>query len=350
MHYSRIMPLIDGRRYLPSTAVLVSEILKLSISLTMALYDTALQQPAAPVTTLFSDLFGAIFSGDCWKLAIPATLYTLQNTLQYLAASNLNASTFQITYQLKIMTTAIFSVLLLGRSLSIRKWFSLIILAIGVSIMQLPGSSLSEDWDAFRDGAQLNYWSPKTLFPRSKEVRAVLGRRAADTLTRRSASYQGIDEDFAMNNPHINRTLGLVAVIIACISSGLAGVYFEKLLKDHGNKAVRSTSRKPIGLWVRNVQLSFCSLFPALFLGVVWKDGDDISRHGFWAGYNWVVCLTIALQASGGIFVALVIKYANNIAKNFATSISIVIGFVASFFFFDLSISFEVIHALAKLC
>jgi UDP-sugar transporter A1/2/3 len=47
----------------------------------------------------------SVFSGDGWKLAIPAALYTLQNSLQYIAVSNLDAVHFQVLYQLKVWTT-----------------------------------------------------------------------------------------------------------------------------------------------------------------------------------------------------------------------------------------------------
>ena len=49
------------------------------------------------------------------KMAVPACLYVLQNNLNYEAISNLDGPTFQLLYQLKILTTALFSVLMLKR-------------------------------------------------------------------------------------------------------------------------------------------------------------------------------------------------------------------------------------------
>lgn len=103
MHYSRIMPLDGDHRYFPSTAIFLDEIMKLAISMTFAIYDASnTLAPQAPVTALFEHIFSSVFSGDGWKLAVPATLYTLQNTLQYVALSNLDAVHFQILYQLKV--------------------------------------------------------------------------------------------------------------------------------------------------------------------------------------------------------------------------------------------------------
>jgi UDP-sugar transporter A1/2/3 len=41
-------------------------------------------------------------------------------------------------------------------------------------------------------------------------------------------------------------------------------------------------------------------------------------------------CLVIVLQGLGGLLVATVIKYVDNIAKNFATTISVVLACIAS--------------------
>ncbi|KAJ4332768.1 UDP-galactose transporter Gms1 [Didymella glomerata] len=326
MHYSRVMPVVGGQRYHTSTSVFLNEVIKLGISLTMALYDMSKTLPSnTTVATLFHSLTSAMFTNESWKLVIPALLYTLQNTLQYVAVSNLDAATFQVTYQLKILTTAMFSVVMLGRSLSSRKWLSLLILVIGVSIVQLPGYSAEP-------AALESLRAPDTkVWPRSLGDLQNLGNHAAARLTRRSGSYEGIKEDRGMVAPEMNSSVGLAAVLVSCALSGLAGVSFETILKESTNK---NTS-----LWVRNCQLSFWSLFPALFLGVFWKDGEIIAKTGFFAGYNWVVWAAIICQAMGGVIVALVINYADNIAKNFATSISIIISCVVSVALFEFKVT-----------
>jgi hypothetical protein len=88
------MPLVNGHRYHSSTSVLLNEVIKLSISATVALYEiyTTLA-PGTPITALFQELISTVFANESWKLAVPAALYTLQNSLQYVAVSNLDAAT-----------------------------------------------------------------------------------------------------------------------------------------------------------------------------------------------------------------------------------------------------------------
>lgn len=325
------MPLVNGHRYYASTAVLLNEVVKLTISLTMALYEvaTSTKTPdSSTATGLFGELARAVFAGDSWKLAIPAMLYTLENSLQYIAISNLNAATFQLTNQLKILTTAVSSVMLLGRALNARKWVSLVLLMLGVVIVQIPTKSAESAVLSIKD------LRGGTAFHEARSIwdLKALGNAAAGQLTKRSATYEGIDEDFEAANPEVHASIGLVCVALACVLSGLASVYFEKILKDP--RSDRSAS-----VWIRNVQLSFYSLFPAFFIGVLFMDGERIATTGFFTGYNWVVWTAIGFQAIGGLLVAFVINYADNIAKNFATSISIVVSLLASVFFFDFEIT-----------
>lgn len=82
------------------------------------------------------------------KTSVPSLLYTIQNNLLYFALSHLDACTFQVGYQTKILTTALFSVWMLGKQLSNNQWFSLVLLTIGVTLAQLstqaPGAPTTE--------------------------------------------------------------------------------------------------------------------------------------------------------------------------------------------------------------
>jgi len=292
MHYSRVST-PPSQSYSPASAVLLNEIFKGSISFGIALWRISRTDIRRPFNQLLRD----IFSPDCWKLSIPALLYVVQNTLQFVAISNLPVATFQVTYQMKILTTAAFSVVLLRRRLSATKWFSLFFLAIGVAIVQIQTSPSAHP------------------LPKS------------NTLV-------GSAHESAPRYMHTMSPLkGLGAVTAACFTSGLAGVYFEMVLKN--SKA---------DLWVRNVQLSLFSFIPALV--PVLCAPPVPNSHGFIAdlfknfgGWAWA---TVSIQVFGGLITAIVIKYSDNILKGFATSLSIILSFLASMilFNFKLTLSF----------
>merc|ERR1711981_1047230 len=60
-------------------------------------------------------------------------------------------------------------------------------------------------------------------------------------------------------------------------------------------------------------------------------DWDAIANEGFFQGYHPVVFVIIVLQAFGGLVVAMTVKYADNILKGFATSISIIVSSIFSY-------------------
>lgn len=179
-------------------------------------------------------------------MAIPSALYAAQNNLLYVALSNLDATTFQITYQLKILTTAIFSVLLLRRRLPKHKWMALLFLMAAVALVQLQTSE--------------------------------------------------VDPGKGRQEPPQNRSLGFIAVVTATISSGFSGCYFELLLKS-------STTN----MWIRNLQLGISALmFSAI--AMLGRDWSVIRERGITGGYDSIVWMVVFDQAVGGLLVALVVS------------------------------------------
>ncbi|CAK5277365.1 unnamed protein product [Mycena citricolor] len=291
MHYSRVST-PSSEAYSPATAVLMNEMLKGSISLVIAF--ARIKEPSSvssegsgsvlgSLGARLKRLAGDVFSADCWKLSIPAILYVIQNNLQFVAVSNLQAATFQVSYQMKILTTAGFSVLLLRKKLTSPQWFALFFLAVGVATVQIQAGGGAESQP---------------------------------------------------NGHDMNAMKGFLAVATACTTSGLAGVYFEMVLKNSQSD-----------LWVRNVQLSLFSVLPALapvFYLYASNPQDGIMStlfHNFGA-WAWA---TVSVQVFGGLLTALVIKYSDNILKGFATSLSIVISFLASVALFNFEITFSFI-------
>jgi UDP-sugar transporter A1/2/3 len=51
------------------------------------------------------------------------------------------------------------------------------------------------------------------------------------------------------------------------------------------------------------------------------------------------ITYVVVLQAGGGLIVAMVVKYADNILKGFATSLAIVVSCIASVIFFEFQVT-----------
>lgn len=270
MRYTRTR---KGDMYFATSAVVLSEGLKVLTSLMI------LAAQEGTFIKLMCYLRDNIWRQplDCLKVSVPAFIYTLQNNLLYIALSNLDAATFQVSYQLKILTTALFSVLMLKKKLSPQQWSALVILFVGVALVQF---------------------------------------RPEDSKSSKTATTD--------QRP----SMGLFAVILSCFMSGFAGVYFEKILK--GTKQ---------SLWLRNVQLGSMSVIIGLITMEI-KDGPKIQERGFFFGYDYVVWIVIVFQSLGGLLVAVVVKYADNILKGFATSAAIVLSCIASIYLFDFKLSF----------
>lgn len=64
---------------------------------------------------------------------------------------------------------------------------------------------------------------------------------------------------------------------------------------------------------------------------------DEIHEKGFLFGYTFLTWSVVLLQAGGGLLCAVVVKYADNILKGFATSLAIVLSCIVSAYYLDFS-------------
>ena len=74
---------------------------------------------------------------DFLRILIPSLLYLVQNSVLYIAISNLTAPLFQVTYQAKLLTTAIVSVIMLAYRPVFMKMFELQICFIPIIVNAL---------------------------------------------------------------------------------------------------------------------------------------------------------------------------------------------------------------------
>merc|ERR1712100_305443 len=134
MGLSRTTKTDAGPRYLNTTAVFFSEVMKLGCSFLFLSNEKESFVSAAKLTQ--QHLFRT--PAETLKVTVPSLLYTVQNNLLFVSLSNLSGAVYQVTYQLKILTTAILSVIILGKALGATKWSSLLMLTAGVSLIQFP--------------------------------------------------------------------------------------------------------------------------------------------------------------------------------------------------------------------
>ena len=74
-------------------------------------------------------------------------------------------------------------------------------------------------------------------------------------------------------------------------------------------------------MWVRNAQMGLTSVTLGVVSTIV-KDRQAIAERGFFQGYTKLVWTVIIIQAVGGLNVAFILKYADNILKGFAAAFS----------------------------
>ena len=195
-------------------------------------------------------------------------------------SSNIHHWNFlQITNQLKILSAAIFSIIVLGKRINFKQWICLLMLILGVALVQVETYSASIETGNI-------------------EVKTESEENQRSFFT------------------------GLCCVLLASVTSGFAGVYLEKRVK-----------RAQTSFWGNNIHLYLSGSILAL-VGTFVKERKAISENGFFFGYDFVIWIMILIATLDGLCISMILKYAGTITKGFATSFAIVLSSIVSVYWF----------------
>lgn len=277
IRYSRVTGArADHISYIPSVVVVSAEVLKFLLNLTL---EITVKQPDGTNTESTEEVLKSMVNMESLKLLVPALLYLIQNNLLFVALKNLSVPVYQVLNQGKLFTTAFFSRLLLDKKISYCQYFSLLMLATGVVVVQ---QSANKD----------------------------------HTNNNSSSTQEG--------SPWV----GFFAVLTSCLTSGFATVYFEKVLKQ-------KSASKQLSVNARNMQLAFWSIGLGVVPIFMTGDWEKVKINGLFQGYDWMVFTIIIFQAFTGLLVGYVMKYADAVLKGFATSVAVVLATILSIVIFN---------------
>jgi UDP-sugar transporter A1/2/3 len=241
--------------FLTSAAIIGSECIKLTLSLFYILFIE--KQSVQSIIKYFR---------NDWKstllVAVPASAYNLQMTLQYIALANIDAAMFSVLVQTKLVFTAVFSAIVIRKKLKYIQVISLTLLTVGVMLCNMK----------FGDD-------------------------------------QGI-----------SNSKGIIATLGIAVSSGFASVYTEKVIKL---QRLNSSVTGQYSLAYTQVQLATMSLLTIGIYACI-MDFEKIIQYGLFYNFNGGAFLTVFNSAIGGLIVASVLKYADSVLKGYATAISVI--------------------------
>ena len=205
-------------------------------------------------------------------MAVPAFIFLAMNLLSFVALRRISASAFTLIQQGKIIATAVLSRVLLGKTISSLRWRALCTLLCAVLII-------------------CHQTHPQTA------AHACTPAEGQDTAKQQETELAAAEY-----------ALGVAAVAVEAVLSGLSNVYFERVLKS-----------TPLTLWERNVQLAVYSL--AIYLPyAVWA-----SPANMLVGWSMLTWVTATLGALGGILIGLTLSYCDSVVKNLALSCAIIL-------------------------
>lgn len=238
-----------GYDYVVMGVTLLAECSKLLISLVMYSCHPAPQRTHTQVMLR-----------DVLQFAVPALVYAVNNNVLFFIMSYTSSTSFQILSAFKTVFTGLLFRAVLKRRLSGVQYASVILLASGAAVAQLPGPGNAAECGSGDPPVPSTAW------------------------------------------------IGDLLTIMSCVLSAFAGIYSELLLKKDGGRH---------SLHLQNVMLySWGVVFNSIAIAI--RDHAAISANGFFHGFAPLVWLLVANNALNGLAISAVLKFADNIVRVFA--------------------------------
>lgn len=275
-----------------SSVVLVQEVVKFGIA--GAIYLSGTRK-----STRQKDFEGWSIKTWIALAALPAFLYTIQNVATIMAQQNIEALTFNVLNQTKILSAALSCYFILGKQQSKMQVLSLCLLILSTLVIE-------------------RIVNPSSLFLLSGG-----GSKAGI-----SKALKGVAGAFAsLRSGDAGRrfTHGVVPLLVASMISGTAGALTQ--LSTQGgarkvwgkSKSVQQVSRPPRNAYLFSMELSVASIaFLLLSLGCSSSGRSILQSRSFFDNWTPHTFIPVITNSIGGILVGLVTKHAGSVRKGFA--------------------------------
>ena len=285
-----------------SSVVLVQEIVKFGIA--GAIYFSGTKK-----ATREKDFEGWSIKTWIALAGLPAFLYTIQNVAALMAYQNLEALTFNVLNQTKILSAALSCYFVMGKRQSKMQVVSLCILILSTLVIeQILRPSALVSLFSFRGGA------------------AAFGLQ--NTLKGISGAFSSLSSIASGAGRRV--THGIVPILLASLISGMAGALTQKnlqgsqggapiLAKRRSKKASPPVSRPPKNAYLFSMEMNVASIILLIASLALSSGGRTVLRSGtFFSNWTPETFIPVVTNSIGGILVGLVTKHAGSVRKGFA--------------------------------
>lgn len=234
-------------------------------------------------------------SKQLWRCSIPylvtGGLYTVYNNMTVVCLRRMNASTYQVFLQSKILITGLLFTIFFKKRFSVRQWASIVILMIGVMVKFIPVSPSSEPSDV------------ESSSPTTSTV--------------------------------VQSFLNLALVLFQASLSSMAGVYTEFALKQQAQ----------VSIHIQNFFMYFFSLFIGVIITTLTLPSG--TSFPFYEFFDFRLVVIACFGVMTGLSASFLLKYINVIVKGFAAAVEVIVtAFVSSAILGDVLTSADFLAAL----